>query len=142
RRDTILSQLMHVTGADLHFDRPSAEAHHRGVQRLVHAVLGIRNVVVELARYWPPQVVYDAEGVVAIVDRLYEHAERQQVVDFVEALTLRLVARHLLIDAEDVLRATLHFRGDVVLGKLLVEDRLDLADVLLARPAFRRDELG
>ena len=63
---------MHIMGANLDFDGLTLGADHRGVQGAVVIVLGVCDVVVELARQVRPEIVHRAKGCVAILDVIDE----------------------------------------------------------------------
>ena len=140
--DAVLGEAVHLVRADLHLQRPRAQAENRRVQRAVDTLLRVGDVVVELAGNRLPEVVDDAERAVAVGLRLDEDAQRQEVVDLVEGLALGRVLLHLLVDAVEMLGAALHLGVDAVLLQLLAQDALHLGDVLLARGPARRQQVG
>src|SRR2546422_329612 len=98
--DAVLRRVVHVAGADLDLVQLPARPEHRRVQRLVAVRLGTRDVVLDALLERRPLVVDDAEDVVALGDRVHEHAHREEVVDLLE----RLVALfHLLVDGPEIL---------------------------------------
>jgi hypothetical protein len=76
------------------------------VERLVHVLARVGDVVVEEAGQRAPEPVNDAEGVVALGQRVHEHADGQQVVNVVEGLAHLRVLAHLHLNAEDGLGAS------------------------------------
>ena len=73
----------------------AARPDHRGMQRLVEVRPGDGDEVLDAARDGVPLVVDDAERRVAVLHRIGDDAQRQQVVDLVQADLLPL---HLLVD--------------------------------------------
>ena len=123
RGDAPLGPLVHLAGADLHLDRPALRPDHRGVQALVEVELGHRDVVLEATHHRPPTTVDAAERGVAVLDRVDDHAHRDEVEDVVE---LAALDDHLLVDAPQVLAAP----GDLGLDAELGEPGSDLGDRL------------
>ena len=103
RRDAVLGGVVHLGGPDLDLERLSL-ADHRGVQGLVAAGFGVRDVVVDFAGDGLPQRVRHPEGLVALPEVVDDHPDRQPVVDAADALPLVLGPLHLLVDAVDMLR--------------------------------------
>ena len=95
-----LGVLVHLLRADLHFQRAPVRADHGRVQAAVQVGLGTRDVVVELLRDRRPQVVHDAEGRIAVLQRIDDHAHRAHVEDLGEG---QVLGAHLVVDREDVL---------------------------------------
>ena len=139
RGDAVLGDLVHLVGADLHLERPRARPHDAGVQRLVHRLLRVRDVVVERAGDGPPCLMHHAQRVVAVARIVNEHAQRDEVVDLVERLTLGGVALHLLVRRVEVLDAPRHVRLDARLVQRLAQLALDAPHEALALRAPRRD---
>ena len=84
-RDAVLGRVVHFARPDLHLKRLSLKRHHRRVQRLVHALLRHRDVVVERPWKRVPDTVHDAESLVTVGLRCHLHADGEQVVDLVDA---------------------------------------------------------
>jgi hypothetical protein len=118
--DAVLGGAVHLLGADLDLERSARRPDDGGVQRLVHVELGHRDVVFESPRYRLPDAVDGAERAVDVLDRVDDDAQRDEVVDLVEVLTL---VRHLLVDAVQVLRPP----GDLGLDTDLAQLALQLA---------------
>ena len=93
RRDAFFRQAMHLLGADLHFKRPAARPDHRRVQRLIQVGAGNRDEVLDAARNRMPFVVNHAQRRVAVLHRIGDDAQRQQIVHLIERDLLPL---HLL----------------------------------------------
>ncbi len=138
RRDPGLRDLVHLPGADLHLERLGLRTDDRGVQRLVHVRLGHGDVVVELPGHRAPQRVHDAEGGVAVLHVVHEHADGVEVVDLGE---LGALALHLLGDRVEVLRPPADLGVDRDLCELLAQDADGLVDEALARSSPVRQRL-
>jgi hypothetical protein len=123
-------ELVHRPGPDLDFDHFALGSDDRGVQGLIAIVLGVGDVVVELARKMRPVVVDDAQHRVAGGKLINDDSGRAQVGEFLECELLLL---HLVPDAVDVLRAAV----DAGLHALGLDGLLQLAgegvDVVFAR---------
>src|SRR4051794_15328293 len=87
-----------------------------------------------------PEPVDDAERVVAVTDVVDDDAQREQVVDLLEALVLGGVLLGFLRDRVDVLRAALDVGLDAARRKLVAQNLLDLGDVALADRPLRLDQ--
>ena len=112
------------------------------MERLIDILARAGDVVVEFARDRTPEAVHCSQHCVTVRDAIDEDAEREQVVDFVERLSLLGVLPHLLVNAVDVLGAALDCRLDVLLRQLLLQDLLDAGHVSFARGAAGGDQLG
>ena len=102
------------------------------MQRLVQALLGIGDVVVELAWQRPPDRMDDAQRRVAVRNGLDQHANRQLIVDLVDVDAATL---HLAVDAVDVLRTPRQVSLDAVLFEVAAQHFDHALDVLFARDA-------
>ena len=100
--DADFGRVMHLRGADLHFDILAFRTNYRSVQRLVHIALGSRYIVFETPGDGGVNVVNPAENLIAFALGAGDDAHSQQVVDFVKGPTPRL---HLVVDAVEVLGA-------------------------------------
>ena len=131
--DAELGPLVHLLGADLHLERLALRTDHGRVQRLVEVELGLGDVVLEAALHRLPRGVDRAEGGVAVLHRVDDDPDADEVEDVVEALA---PDDHLLVDAPVVLRAA----GDVGLDAQLLEpvphvlEHLEQVEVALGRP--------
>ena len=138
RGDAPLGALVHLDGPDLHLDDLAARPDDRGVQALVEVELRHRDVVLEPAHHRLVTAVDATERGVAILHRVDDHADRDEVEDVVELLAL---LHHLLVDAPQVLAPT----GDLGLDVELVQTAADLGDRLgqvdLALGRARADEM-
>ena len=129
RGDTVLGMLVHLEGADLHFERLVLGSDHRRVQRAVVVGLRLRDVVVELARERRPAVMHEAEHRVAVLHRVDENAHRPDVVQRIDA---GFLAAHLGPDAVDVLGPPGDLGPDAGGGELVAQRRDHVLDVALA----------
>ena len=123
RGDAPLGPLVHLAGADLHLDRLAGRPDDRGVQALVEVELGHRDVVLEPAHHRPPAPVDAAERGVAVLHRVDDDPDGDEVEDVVELAALH---DHLLVDAPQVLAAA----GDLGVDAELGEPAADLGDGL------------
>ena len=96
RGDAVLGMLVHLDGADLHFQRLALGTDDGRVQRTVAVGLRLRDVVVELAGKGGPDVVDDAERGIAVANVVDEDAHGADVVERVDP---HLLAPHLVPDA-------------------------------------------
>jgi len=129
RGDAELGMIVHVEGADLDFQRAVFGADDGGMQRTVVVALGLRDVVVELARNRLPQVVHQAEDRVAVDLMPDQHAHRANVVQLLETQPL---PPHLVDDAGDMLGAAADFGLDAVQCDFRLQALDDALDVGLA----------
>jgi hypothetical protein len=109
------------------------------VQRLVEVRLRDRDVVVELPGHRRPEGVDDAERRVAGRHVGDDHADREEVIDLVEADVL---SPHLLGDRPEMLRASGDVRLDARLLELAVERLHRVVDVTLAHLPAGGEVLG
>src|SRR5262249_37641620 len=84
RRDALLGDAVHLLGPDLDFEGLALRTDYRGVERLIQVRPGNRDEVLDAAGNGAPAVVDDAEGGVAVLDRVGDDAERHQVIDLVD----------------------------------------------------------
>ncbi len=137
RGDAELRHVVHLARADLDLQRPSLGPDDRGVKGLVHVELGHRDPVLEAAGQRLPQRVDDADGAVAVLHRVDDHAHRGEVVDLVE---LAALSRHLRVDRVEVLGAAGDLGVDAERVELAGEVGAGLVDVALALRALLVDE--
>ena len=71
----------------------------------------------------------DSQGVVALGDRVNDHADRRKVVDLLE---VDLLLQHLLIDAPEVLGPALDQHLDIRDFEMLFKEPVHLGDIVLA----------
>ena len=123
---TILSTPVHLVSADLQLDRLAARPQHRGVQRLVHVVLGHRDVVLKPTRKRVPSHVHDTEGCVTIAWSVDKDAQTSEVVDVRE---IPAPYHHLLIDRVVMLRSSVDDGLDACFVKVLTNDCDDIFEL-------------
>ena len=68
RRNAVLRFLMHLFGAYLHFSNTAVARKNGSVQTLIAVGLGEGDVVFDLAWYWAPMAMDNAERRVAVSD--------------------------------------------------------------------------
>ena len=133
---------VHLPGADLDLDWLPARPDYLRVQRLVHVRPRLRDVVREEAGDRKPELVHDAEHVIALGHGRHDDPDRHQVEDLVVADLLLL---DLVPDAVEVLRAALDLGADsfrVEPFAQLGDGQLDLFLALAARPNHLLNELA
>ena len=104
-RNAVFGHLVHVGGADLHFDRP-VPADHRRMQGLVAIGLGQADVILEAPRDRPEGVVHHRQSPITTLEVGAKNPQSRHVVDLVERL---LLALHLAPDAIEVLGPAAYF---------------------------------
>ena len=124
RGDTEFGTTVHVPRTNLDFDRLTAGADHRGVQRLVHVELRHGDVILEPAGNRIPPRMHGTKRRIAVLNGIDDDTYTYQIVDVREIMATH---DHLLVDGEVVLRAS----GDVRLDVLLVQILVDLGQNLL-----------
>ena len=130
-RYAVLGEVVEVVGLDLHFQWGAALAYDRCVEGLVHVLLGVGDVVVELAWDGVPKLVDDAQGLVAVLLGVDDNTEGVEVVYLAQFLALGRVAFHLLVGAVDALGPSYHLTIEVELMHLFAEAVGHHLDVLL-----------
>ncbi len=88
--DAVFGHLLHGDGADLQFDALAARADHGGMERAVIVLLRGRDVVLVAAGNHRPARMDDAERPVALVHRLDDDAEAEDVGKLLEGDGLAL----------------------------------------------------
>ena len=114
-RDPLLGEEVHLARPDLDLERGLTLRDHRRVEGLVEVLLRHRDVVLDPARDRPPGLVDDAEGAVAVAQRVDEDAEGEDVVELVERDRL---ADELLADRPEPLHPPAHLGGNPGLRQL------------------------
>ncbi len=107
RRNAFTRRPVHLFRANLHLHRAPILAHHRGMDGLIEILLRHGHIVFHPAGHRRPEVVHNAERVVAARFRLRDDADAVQVKHFLKALPLR---HHLPVDAVQVLGTADHPR--------------------------------
>ena len=94
--------LVHLMGADLHLEGDAVLVHEGGVQRPVQVGLGHGDIVLEPARQGLPLGVDDAQSGVAVVHRVHDDADGDEVVYLADA---GVVPLHLAVGGPEMLGA-------------------------------------
>ena len=105
-----LGALVHVTRADLYFNRFATGANHRGVQRLIQVELRHCDVVLEATDHRLPIAVNGAQRSIAILYRIDDDANGHEVEYLIEVSTL---LHHFFVQTPQVLAARCEFCIDV-----------------------------
>src|SRR5690606_29676166 len=134
--DTVFGDLVHLIGADLDLDRMRLRPDDGRMEALVHALLRRRDVVVDLAGNRVPLAVYQAKDAVAVLHRVHENTDADNIIDLLERPVL---AVHLPVDRVDVLLAAVHLGLDVRAAQQLVQLGGDLLEHRLGVFAARFD---
>ena len=106
------------------------------MERLVAVGLGHRDVVLEPAGDRLVHLVDDAERRIAVLDRVHDDADGEQVIDLVQGLAL---VHHLFVDAEEVLDSAVDLGLDPGLLDVLPHLLGNLLHELLALRLSLRD---
>ena len=112
------------------------------MQRLVHILFGIADVVVELPGDGMPLLVDHAQGSVAVHCLFDQHPQGEKVVDIAELFALGLVFLHLEVGAVDAFGPADNFGGYAVLGEFVLKSGGNSLDVFFALGALGRQNLG
>ena len=128
---------MHLKRPDLHFERRVFWSPHRGVQRLVTVGFRFRNVIVEGPLDHRPEAVHNSQSVIAVASVVGDHAQRDEIVDFVECPAQLFVAFLFASDAEQMLGSAAYGRFDAgVFDYCFLQSLHRERSVLLAFTAF------
>ncbi|CFN99575.1 Uncharacterised protein [Bordetella pertussis] len=125
RGHAFLGDVVHVARAELELHRRAIRTHQRGVQGLVAVDLGDGDVVLELARHGPVQLVQRAQRQVALGQGMDDDAETVDIQDFGKRF---LLFGHLAVDAVQRLLAAGHLGLDAGGRQRRAHGVLDLAD--------------
>src|SRR6185436_11270330 len=137
RRDALFGPAVHLDGADLDFERRAAVADDRGVQRLVAVGPRHRDEVLDAAGHRLPGLMNDAERRVAVLDRVGDQPERDEVVDLIE---LDLLPLEFLVDAPQALDAAVHLHHrNLRVAQLRLDGAFQLLNQALGRAALEID---
>ena len=128
RRYAMLGALVHVERADLDLHRLATRTDHRRMQGLVQIELRHCDVVFKATRDRIPAPMQRPQDSIAVLDRLHEDPDRNQVKDLVERLPTH---DHLLVDRVVALRATTHRPLRTRAPQILLNLVDDVAQVLL-----------
>ncbi len=144
RGDAVFGNPLHLLGADLQFDALVAGTDHRGVDGAIIVLLRRGDVILEAAGHHRPHGVDDAERAVALLHRLHDHPETENIGQLFESDGLAL---HLGPDRKRPLAPADDAGGNPVLLQVGGQLGFDLADqiaVALGEPAqpFVDDRIG
>ena len=84
RGDSFFGHAMHFFGADLNLEVPPSRTHHRGMQCLIQVRTRNRNEIFDAARNGMPLIVDHAQGGIAVLHRVGDDADGQQIVHLIE----------------------------------------------------------
>ena len=119
---------VHVIGADLHLEGNALLPDDGGVERLVHIGLGCGNIILEPAQNGLVDIVDHTQDVIAVLHRVHQHTEGEQVVQLLHGLLLEV---HFPIDAVGVLHPAVDGGvGDIQLQQAAADLLLDPAHEL------------
>ena len=83
RRDAFLRHLVHLLGANLHFEGVAVLGDDGGVERLVKVGPRHGDEVLDAAGDGTPEVVNDAEGGITVLDGIGDDAHGEEIVDLI-----------------------------------------------------------
>ena len=114
-RNTGFGNIMHLTGADLHFNPLAVAARNGGVNRAISVGLGLADVILEPARNRTPALMDDPQCPVAV---LFVPGNDAEPIDIGETRERLLFLLHLAPNGIRLLGASEDLRFDTGLGKL------------------------
>ena len=134
RGHAALGDVVHFLRADLHFDALLLRPDHGGVDRAIAVGLRIRDEILEALRHHAPVLVQHAERAIAILRRLHDHAEAENVGELLE---IELLVLQLAPDRVGPLGAAIDPGLDAMLGELALDLIGDAPDAVaaIAHPA-------
>ncbi len=138
RRDAFLGDAVHLFGADLNFEVLAFGADHRSVQRLIKIRPRDRNEILDPAGHRRPFVVDHAQRAVAVLHRVGDDADGEQIVDLVER---DLLPFELLIDGVGALHAGFHARRNALAAKFGFDRAAHALEVFFVGGALGFDRL-
>ena len=127
--DAALGDVVHFLGADLDFDALVLRPDHGGVDGAIAVGLGRRDEILEALRHHLPVGVQNAERAIAIVRRLDDDAEAENVGQLLE---VELLVLQLAPDGKGPLGAAIDPGLDAVLGELALDLVGDAPDAVAA----------
>ncbi len=131
RGDAELRRPVHLVCSNLDLVKTAARTEDRRVQGAVHVGLGRRDVVVESLGQRCPLVVNHSQRMVAVLDGLYLHPDRHQVID----LLVRLATLDdLVVNRPEVLRPARNLTGDAGFFQLFAQRLAQLLNPVLPLP--------
>ena len=137
RSHALLGDAVHLLRANLYLKRLAGMNHGR-VQGLIQIRARHGDVVLEPARHRPPDLMDHAERAVAVLHRVGDHADRQQIVNLIEIALLLL---DFLVQRIEALHAALDFGGDSVLDHFAANRVLHFEKEFVEDFLLRRDFL-
>ena len=136
RGDALFGQLVHLFRSNLHLEREPSRPDHTGMQRLVEVGAGNGDEVLDATRNRMPLVVDHTQGRIAVLHRIRNDANRQQVVHLIEPDLLPPQLQENRISSLD---ASLNAGWNVFTGEVGLNVAADFLQVLLVRGAFGID---
>src|SRR5690606_339863 len=127
RGDAALGDLVHLVRAYLYLERHAVRTEQRRMQGLVAVDPRDRNVVLEAPRHRLVELMREPEDAVAAVNVGDDDTDAEDIHDLGE---VHVLAKHLLVDAVQVLLSPGHARLDAVRLELVDETALDAAQRL------------
>ena len=100
--DAVFGGIVHLPGPDLHLEGDALGTDDRRMDTLIHVRLRRRDIVFKAAGNRLVHIVNDAQHVVAVRDRVDNHAEGAEIEN---AVDVQLLGVHFPIDAVDMLDA-------------------------------------
>ena len=137
-RDTIFRNAVHLKSPDLDLQRLPVAIQHRSMQRLVHIRLRYSNIILKAPRYRTPHAVHNAQSAVAVLNAVYQHTDRQQIINLTQFL---MVAQHLFMDTVKILGPPLDLARNIHRIKMLFDLTHSRMDHCLTLAAFDLDLL-
>jgi len=98
-RNAKFGDFVHLVRTDLNLQRKAVFADHGGMQTAVFIGLGMGDVVIELPRHRRPQMMHNAQNLVALRQVLDEHSYTNRIIDTGKR---QVLPSHLVVDAIDV----------------------------------------
>ena len=120
---------MHFISSNLYLQWFAFERYHCGVKRLIHIPFGVSNEIIELSAQWMPEAMNDAQGVITIGDFVNKDANRQEIVNLTEFLSLLGIFLHLGINAVDALWPAADISLESCFLKLIFQNSAGIGDV-------------
>ncbi len=139
RRHPQLGILVHLVGADLHFERLAVRADYRRVEGPVPVALGPGDVIVELLGDRQPEVVDQPQHGIAVGNVTDQDPNGPCVINRRKIIAF---SHHLLVDTEDVFRPSRDLRRDSGAGNVALEQRDGVIEIALAVHPFLVEQPG
>ena len=123
--DTVFRRLVHLKGPDLDLEGLAVGADQRGVQRLVHVLLGHGDVILEPARNGLIHLMDHTQGCITVLHRVHQDPNSKQIVNLIQRLIL---VHHFFINTEKVLDSSVYLGLDARIGNMGADLFHDPAD--------------